>query len=118
MARRNGLFVCVAIAGALVGMSAHAQQRIRVESGTYGANCGATPGNVTRDLASRCDAHATCRYIVNAKFDASAHPSCAADFIAEWSCDHREFHRAMLGAGAANGSSLTITCVPSTGAGK
>jgi hypothetical protein len=55
---------------------------------------------------------------VNAKLDLKPHPSCAADFIAEWSCDHREFHRAMLSAGAGNGSSLMITCVPSTGAGK
>ncbi|MEM5383515.1 hypothetical protein VSR68_07910 [Paraburkholderia phymatum] len=118
MARGSGLFMCVVIASALASMSVQAQQQIRIQSGTYGANCGATPGNVTRDLASRCNSHATCRYIVNAKLDLKPHPSCAADFVAEWSCDHREFHRAMLSAGAGNGSSLMITCVPSTGAGK
>ncbi|MFP3556837.1 hypothetical protein SB861_39910 [Paraburkholderia sp. SIMBA_049] len=119
MARRVGLIVIVAFATFIFGIEAQAQaERIRIESGTYGANCGAATGNVTRDLAKHCNDRATCRYIVNMRLDAKQRTSCARDFTAEWSCDHREFHRAMLSAEAGNGSSLVLTCIPSTGAGK
>jgi hypothetical protein len=113
MARHPGLFACVI---AIASLSVNAQaQRIHIQSGTYGGNCGASLGNVTRDLAGQCDERETCRYIVNASVDIR---SCPANLEAEWSCDEREYHRAMLSAGANNGDSLMLTCVPSTGAGK
>ncbi|TCG07181.1 hypothetical protein BZM27_21035 [Paraburkholderia steynii] len=119
MARRVSLIVIIAFAASVLSLEAQAQaERIRIESGTYGANCGAATGNATRDLAKHCNDRATCRYIVNTRLDATQRASCARDFIAAWSCDHREFHRAMLSAEAGNGSSLVITCIPSTGAGK
>ena len=112
MARRIVVLACIAIAS----FSVNAQtQRIHIESGTYGANCGASVGNVTRDLAGQCDKLETCRYIINASVEDK---TCPASLIAEWSCDEREYHRAMLSAGAATGDSLMLTCVPSTGAGK
>jgi hypothetical protein len=117
MACRLGLLVILTCAASLLSIAAQAQ-RIHIESGTYGANCGAASGNATRDLAKRCNDHATCRYIVNTRLDATQRAACARDFTAEWSCDHREFHRAMLSAEAGYGSSLILTCVPSTGAGK
>ncbi|CAG9258276.1 hypothetical protein [Paraburkholderia caribensis] len=117
MACRVGLLVILTCAASLLSIAAQAQ-RIHIESGTYGANCGAASGNATRDLAKRCNEHATFRYIVNTRLDATQRAACARDFTAEWSCDHREFHRAMLSAEAGNGSSLILTCVPSTGAGK
>jgi hypothetical protein len=108
------------VSAAALGIAAQAgqAQHIRVESATYGANCGAATGNVTRDLARRCNERETCRYVVKARPARTPHASCAADFITEWSCDHREFHRAMLSAEAGNGSALMLTCVPATGAGK
>ncbi|WP_109481868.1 hypothetical protein [Paraburkholderia sp. C35] len=120
MKRRPGLFICMAIAGSIVSISSMADQaqRIRIQSATYGANCGATAGNSTQDLATHCNDRTTCSYVVPARFDATQHASCARDFTAEWSCDHREFHRAMLSGEAGNGSALVLTCVPSTGAGK
>ncbi|CAN7357640.1 hypothetical protein [Paraburkholderia sp. SIMBA_054] len=119
MARRPGLLVIVAFAASVFSIEAQAQaERIRIESGTYGANCGAATGNATRDLAKHCNDRATCRYIVNTRLSATQRASCARDFTAEWTCDHREFHRARLSAEAGNGSSLVLTCVPSTGAGK
>ena len=119
MARRLGLLVIAAIAASVFNIEAQAQaERIRIESGTYGANCGAATGNATRDLAKHCNDRATCRYIVRTRLEPAQQASCARDFTAEWSCDHREFHRAMLSAEAGNGSSLVLTCIPSTGAGK
>jgi hypothetical protein len=117
MAHPIGTSICIALVGAAVSIAAQAQQ-IRIDSGTYGANCGARTGNATRDLASRCNERETCRYVVNASLSQKHRATCPADFIAEWSCDHGEFHRAMLSAGAGNGSTLVLTCVPSTGAGK
>ena len=120
MKRGRFLLAGIVIGGSLISVSSMAgqSQHIRVESATYGANCGAASGNSTRDLATHCNDRATCRYIVNASLDRTQQASCARDFTAEWSCDHREFHRAMLSGEAGNGSSLIITCIPSTGAGK
>jgi hypothetical protein len=120
MKRRLLTLAGIAIGASLMCMTGVAgqAQHIRIESATYGANCGAASGNSTRDLARHCNDRATCRYIVNASLDGTQRASCARDFTAEWSCDHREFHRAMLSGEAGNGSSLILTCVPSTGAGK
>ena len=113
----TGLLAGAALTGALVSMGAYAQH-IRIQSGTYGGNCGAAAGNATRDLASHCDEHATCHYIVHANYAAAQRASCARDFVAQWSCDRGESHLATLSGEAGNGSTLVLTCVPSTGAGK
>ncbi len=120
MKRGVGLLTRIAIGSALVPVIAAAGQtpRIRIESATYGANCGAASGNSTRDLAAHCNDRATCRYVVKASLDRTQRASCARDFTAQWSCDHRDTHRAMLSGEAGNGSSLVLTCIPSTGAGK
>lgn len=120
MNRRLGLLISIAIAGSFACVSSMAEQaqRIRIQSATYGANCGAAAGNSTHDLAEHCNNRATCRYIVKARLDATQRASCPRDFTAQWSCDHREFHQAMLSPEAGNGGSLVLTCVPSTGAGK
>jgi hypothetical protein len=115
---KRGLGLLAGIALVPVICMAGQAQRIRIESATYGANCGAASGNSTRDLAAHCNDRATCRYIVHTSLDRTQRATCARDFAAEWSCDHREFHRAMLSAEAGNGSTLILTCIPSTGAGK
>jgi hypothetical protein len=37
---------------------------VNIRSATYGGNCGATQGNVTRDLASSCNGKTDCGYKV------------------------------------------------------
>ena len=115
---KRGISLLTGIALVPVVCMAGQTQRIRIESATYGANCGALSGNSTHDLATHCNDRSTCRYIVKASLDRTQSASCARDFTAEWSCDHREVHRAMLSGEAGNGSSLILTCIPSTGAGK
>ncbi|CAG9200756.1 conserved exported hypothetical protein [Paraburkholderia tropica] len=91
---------------------------IRIESGTYGANCGARHGNSTRTLALHCNARETCRYPVASPehtFDAKA---CRSDFVAEWYCGSGEFHRAVVRAVANDAGTLVMSCEQPTGAGK
>ncbi|WP_240655948.1 hypothetical protein [Paraburkholderia phosphatilytica] len=102
----------------LSAATAPAAQPIRIESGTYGANCGARAGNVTQDLADRCNALATCRYPVASPVDFRARNACEADLVAEWSCGPGERHHAVVRAATDDGGTLVLTCVPSTGAGK
>jgi hypothetical protein len=92
---------------------------IRIESGTYGANCGAHHGNSTRALARHCNSVDTCRYPVSLPAGSRSRHACKADFVAEWSCGPGQFHQAAVRSAANdNGGILVLTCVPSTGAGK
>ncbi|MDP9644836.1 hypothetical protein [Paraburkholderia caledonica] len=103
----------------LFGASVHTfADTIRIESGTYGANCGAHHGNSTRALALHCNAVDTCRYPVFSPATSRIRSACKADFVAEWSCGPREFHQATVSSAANNGGVLVLTCVPSIGAGK
>jgi len=43
---------------------------------------------------------------------------CPKDFLAEWRCGETEFHTAMLSPEAGAGSTLVLSCVRQTGAGK
>lgn len=106
-------FACAwaASAGALT-------QPIHIESGSYGANCGARAGNVTRDLAAHCNARETCRYGIDPTASGAHLRQCRADLVAEWSCGSGVFHRATVRAAAKYRDTLVLTCVPSTGAGK
>ncbi|MFT0168641.1 hypothetical protein ACLKMY_06355 [Paraburkholderia mimosarum] len=88
---------------------------IVVVSGTYGSNCGAPRGNVTRDLAQHCDGLQTCRYPLS--IVAARSGVCRNDYLAEWRCGSREFHSAALAAGAGAGDRLVLSCVPSRGPG-
>lgn len=114
------LAICalLALAG-LFGASVNALAGpIRIESGTYGENCGAHHGNSTRELALRCNALDTCRYPVGSSAVFRRRNACKADFVAEWSCAPGELHRAAVRSAANDGGILVLTCIPSTGAGK
>lgn len=104
-------FACTSAAGAIV-------QPIHIESGSYGANCGARAGNATHDLAAHCNALETCRYDIAATATGMRRQQCAADLVAEWSCGPGVFHRATVRAATQHGGLLVLTCVPATGAGK
>jgi hypothetical protein len=102
---------------AITSWSAEARE-IKIASGTYGKNCGASPGNATAELARQCDGLQTCRYVLR---EAPADPPsvrCRTDFRAEWFCTDSEFHTAALSANAAPGSTLVLSCVEEAGAGK
>ncbi|RDU96154.1 hypothetical protein DWV00_26095 [Trinickia dinghuensis] len=91
---------------------------MRIESGTYGANCGARVGNVTRDMTEHCNALDTCRYPVASPADYRAPHACQANLVAKWNCGAGEFHRAEVSVAGKSGGTLVLTCVPSTGPGR
>ncbi|WP_242538482.1 hypothetical protein [Trinickia acidisoli] len=118
MLRQIGSVMCLA---AMLGFGANAfAQSIRIESGTYGANCGAHRGNVTRDLAAHCDSLETCRYAIDPTMGGGQANACKADLVAQWSCGPSLSlsHAAIVRAVTSKGSVLVLTCLPSTGAGK
>lgn len=116
MSRKIWAFVC-AVFTLTIGTAAFAEA-IRIESGTYGTNCGAREGNLTRDLAAHCDSLDTCRYVLRANAHQTFLKGCPADLTVRWSCGPKEFHTATVRGDTGRGSSLELTCAPSTGAGK
>lgn len=110
-----------------------AQTTIAIVSGTWGANCGAPRGNVTRDLARHCNGLRTCGYVLDARAmgapssrvqgmppsirNEASSRACRVDYRAQWRCGGHEFHDAALSAGASPGDTLVLSCVHETGPG-
>jgi len=115
---RRAIYTFLWLANMLGTSTAASAQSIRVESGTYGANCGARESNITRDLARRCNTLDTCRYPIAPPASYRARHLCQADLSATWSCGSGERHDAIVRSAANHGGTLVLTCVPSTGAGK
>jgi hypothetical protein len=111
------IWILFGIAALLASSSAQAIA-IKVVSGTYGQNCGAQRGNATSELATRCDGRDTCEYRVDRRRILDPAAGCPKDFLAEWRCGKTEFHTAMLSPEAGAGSTLVLSCVRQTGAGK
>ncbi|HKR43697.1 MAG TPA: hypothetical protein VJU59_29150 [Paraburkholderia sp.] len=113
--------IALALAWSAVGLvipsaaGAANEATIAIVSGTYGSNCGAPHGNVTRDLAAHCDGLRTCSYPVS--MVAAQSGGCRNDYLAEWRCGGHEFHNAALAPGAGSGDRLVLSCEPSSGPG-
>ncbi|RDJ97749.1 hypothetical protein DLM46_36325 [Paraburkholderia lacunae] len=102
-----------------VAASSSGQARtIKVVSGTYGKNCGASRGNATENLAHQCDGLETCRYMLHEAPTGAPSVGCHNDFRAEWLCTDTEFHIAALSPEAGSGSTLVLSCAAEAGAGK
>ncbi|MBC8741552.1 hypothetical protein F6X40_33865 [Paraburkholderia sp. UCT31] len=103
----------------MVSANVDAQMRaITIVSGTYGENCGAPRGNLTRELERHCNGRETCDYALPGLHKGGTTMACPRDFHAEWQCDHADFHTAALGPGAKSGDTLVLGRVESRGAGK
>jgi hypothetical protein len=86
--------------------------RLKVLSATYGGNCGAPAGNVTRIVDSACDGRPACTFVIKVEALSDPAPGCAKDFTAVWSCGSGEAHRATVPAEAGFGSTVRLTCTP------
>lgn len=107
----------VAMLAAMTSWSAEARE-IKVVSGSYGKNCGASRGDATAELARQCNGLQTCRYVLREAPAGSPSVRCRTDFRAEWLCTDTEFHTATLSANAEPGSTLVLSCIDEAGAGK
>ncbi|MGV2291637.1 hypothetical protein AAHK20_23200 [Trinickia sp. YCB016] len=111
--------VCAILSLAVCASACAAQEReIRIVSGTYGGSCGAPRGNATADLARQCDGKITCPYVLTQSREGQRRAACRDDFLAEWTCKDAEFHAASLSPDVTPGSTLVLSCVWPTGAGK
>jgi hypothetical protein len=92
---------------------------ISVDSATYGSECGARSGNLTRDAAAQCNRHDTCAYAVHreAAITRNANgPACRGSFSIAWSCGTAHAHVAHLAAESGD-STVVISCLLPAGAG-
>lgn len=60
--------------------------RLDIHSATYGGNCGAPPGNVTRDVESNCGGKSACKYSVDVGRLGDPASKCGKDFTVLYSC--------------------------------
>ncbi|MFT4069225.1 hypothetical protein [Paraburkholderia sp.] len=117
----SGIVRCIPVILGVFLLAANAgteERTITIVSGTYGDNCGAPRGNLTRDVARHCNGRSTCGYSVPGLHKGGMTMGCQRDFLAEWHCDNAEFHSAALSPGAKSGDTLMLGCVESRGAGK
>lgn len=59
---------------------------IRLVSATYGASCGAKPGNATGSLVEACNGQESCDYVVETAKLGDPAAGCAKDFTADYAC--------------------------------
>ncbi len=84
--------------------------RIRVIGATYGANCGAPPGNATNDVAQMCDGQTTCEYVIDIGVLGDPTPGCPKNYSVEWQCG-RDPQRGQIAPGQeASGTRIVLRC--------
>src|SRR5262249_27590357 len=62
------------------------EPKVTIVSATYGGNCGAPPGNVTRSLQAACTGQETCDYVVDVSVLGDAAPGCSKSFSVHYRC--------------------------------
>lgn len=84
---------------------------INVMQATYGKNCGAVDGNVTRQVAKSCTGKKECNYIVDVRNLGDPAPNCGKDFTVNFNCgDDAASHRVELPGEAGLGSLASLSC--------
>ena len=88
-------------------------QAIRVVDATFGANCGAPPGNATAIVRSKCDGQTSCRFRVDVNEIGDPAYGCAKDFSVAWTCRAEGLpRRAALEPEAGFGGTVLLACGP------
>lgn len=83
---------------------------VHVEAATYGFNCGAPAGNVTRSFGG-CEGTTSCPATVDWRYLGDPAPGCAKDFSIEYRCHGGAATRLRWLAGEAGwGSTTTLSC--------
>ena len=84
---------------------------IRIMTATYGLNCGAAPGNVTKALSGACDGKETCDYRVDVAELGDPAGGCEKAFTAQYACAPGQARFTKdLPAEAGLGSRLLLSC--------
>jgi hypothetical protein len=82
---------------------------ITVLEATYGANCGASGGNQTFNLANSCNGLTYCQYVVNHRVIGDPAYGCAKEYYARWRCTRGDVRSTSVPA-EASGRPVTLRC--------
>jgi len=84
---------------------------IEILSGTYGGNCGAPKGNVTRHIASLCNGHNSCAYTVHHETIGDPAFGCEKTYTATYKCSGTgQVKTVFVNAEAGYGSIAHLNC--------
>jgi hypothetical protein len=84
---------------------------LKLVSATYGANCGAKPGNATNSVRKYCNGKESCDYVVDVSSLGDPAGGCAKSFIAEYICEPNGRRQTReIPAEAGLGGRILLTC--------
>lgn len=84
---------------------------VRVESATYGRNCGAPVGNVTKHIAKQCNGKSECTYAIDYHTIGDPAPGCGKTYEVKWRCGiSRRTYQESIEAEAGLGSIVILNC--------
>jgi peptidoglycan/LPS O-acetylase OafA/YrhL len=85
---------------------------IKVVESTYGAVCGAKPGNTTAKLAAACNDLKSCTYVVDVRQLGDPVNGCSKDFGVTWKCetDTEALSASIPAEAGLGGNSVTLSC--------
>ena len=85
---------------------------IKIESASYGANCGVAKGNVTAHIAKQCDGKSRCRYVVNHKIIGDPAYGCAKTYTVRYRCGNnpRVFDRSLSAEAGWGDKAVLLEC--------
>jgi hypothetical protein len=86
---------------------------IRIESATYGGNCGVAKGNVTTHIARQCNGKPRCRYTVDHKIIGDPAPGCAKTYTVRYRCGNNPqvFEKSLAAEAGWGDKSVLLECV-------
>jgi hypothetical protein len=90
--------------------SVGAISHVTVTSATYGGNCGAPSGNVTRHLAQACNGKARCDYVIDYQIIGDPKVMCSKDYVAKWRCGDGRTRNASVPPEAGFKKSVSLGC--------
>ena len=82
-----------------------------VASATYGGNCGAPAGNMTRRLAAACNGRSACDYVIDYRVIGDPVFLCAKDYVARWRCGGTT-REARVSPEAGYARTISLSCRP------
>lgn len=111
-ARAGGAAALIVCGGGLAqAMGNDPDQRvIRIMSATYGASCGISSGNATRNVSALCDGRKSCSYKVSYKVLGDPAYGCKKDFFVSYYCGRTGPLQAKAPAEAGYGSVVSLAC--------
>lgn len=115
--RKYGIFIlCGVVPIASFGVtlwvlaSLETQPGINVSSASYGENCGAPWGNVTRKFQNECDGKFRCSFAVNSQSLGDPVPGCDKSFAVSYACLPNAQNKLVDFPKTGSGINIELTC--------